>query len=240
MNAKCRTRSGTDHAAPEHFRSLLPPPAARSPAGQPIRPRWKPPRVRMPIVRRRLLNLLTALSLLLCVAVCVLWVRSYRTYDFVLLYESRAPSGEAFGWAYSSGGKLILHWETIGGDSRRKKLPMWSAVRASKNGGVASRWSKVDSARHAIGFWLVSERHRYSGLPPVQSRYLAVPYWFLAAATAAPPVGWIIRKTRTRRRLATTRCLNCGYDLRATPARCPECGKEAPPARGRPPGPAPA
>ena len=28
-------------------------------------------------VRRRLLNLLTALSLLLCVAVCVLWVRSY-------------------------------------------------------------------------------------------------------------------------------------------------------------------
>jgi len=28
-------------------------------------------------MRRRLLNLLTALSLLLCVAVCVLWVRSY-------------------------------------------------------------------------------------------------------------------------------------------------------------------
>jgi hypothetical protein len=28
-------------------------------------------------VRRRLPNLLTAVSLLLCVAVCVLWVRSY-------------------------------------------------------------------------------------------------------------------------------------------------------------------
>ena len=28
-------------------------------------------------MRRRLLNLLTALSLLLCVAVCVLWARSY-------------------------------------------------------------------------------------------------------------------------------------------------------------------
>src|SRR5688572_11865998 len=28
-------------------------------------------------MRRRLLNLLTALSLLLCVAACVLWVRSY-------------------------------------------------------------------------------------------------------------------------------------------------------------------
>ena len=34
-------------------------------------------------VRRRLLNLLTALSLLLCVAVCVLWVRSYWESDNV-------------------------------------------------------------------------------------------------------------------------------------------------------------
>ena len=33
------------------------------------------------IMKRRVLNLLTALSLLLCVAVCVLWVRSYRVAD---------------------------------------------------------------------------------------------------------------------------------------------------------------
>jgi hypothetical protein len=32
----------------------------------------------MPVMRRRLLNVLTALSLLLCVAVFALWVRSYR------------------------------------------------------------------------------------------------------------------------------------------------------------------
>src|SRR5688500_16606841 len=36
-------------------------------------------------VKRRLLNLLTALSMLLCVAVCVLWVRSYSAYDLVHL-----------------------------------------------------------------------------------------------------------------------------------------------------------
>src|SRR5688500_11138269 len=34
-------------------------------------------------MRRRLLNLLTALSLLLCVAVVALWVRSYAKADFV-------------------------------------------------------------------------------------------------------------------------------------------------------------
>ena len=32
-------------------------------------------------MKRRLLNLLTALSLLLCIAVCMLWVRSYRYHE---------------------------------------------------------------------------------------------------------------------------------------------------------------
>jgi hypothetical protein len=34
-------------------------------------------------MKRRLLNLLTALSLLLCVAACVLWVRSYWHCDSI-------------------------------------------------------------------------------------------------------------------------------------------------------------
>ena len=41
-------------------------------------------------MKRRLLNLLTALSLLLCVAVCVLWVRS----QFVPLWRR----GRALAW----------------------------------------------------------------------------------------------------------------------------------------------
>ena len=35
-------------------------------------------------MRRRLFNFFSAASLLLCVAVCVLWVRSYRRFDDVV------------------------------------------------------------------------------------------------------------------------------------------------------------
>jgi hypothetical protein len=51
-----------------------------------------------------------------------------------------------------------------------------------------------------------------------------VPYWFIALLLAAPWWGrWIVRGiARLRPRPGT--CKRCGYDLRATPDRCPECG----------------
>ena len=52
---------------------------------------------------------------------------------------------------------------------------------------------------------------------------VGVPLWApaLAAATAATAAGAV---SRSRRRASRGRCRRCGYDLRATPDRCPECG----------------
>jgi hypothetical protein len=71
--------------------------------------------------------------------------------------------------------------------------------------------------------------------PPLKagtaSRVFVVPHWAMIALLLVWPVRRAVRQWRADRankwRLAG-RCTNCGYDLRASPARCPECGAEAP------------
>lgn len=43
-------------------------------------------------------------------------------------------------------------------------------------------------------------------------------------AFGVAPALWIISRIRTYRRNRAGRCSVCGYDLRATPHQCPECG----------------
>jgi len=51
--------------------------------------------------------------------------------------------------------------------------------------------------------------------------YVGVPYWLLLLLFAVAPS---IRVARGWRRPLKGVCGTCGYDLRATPDRCPECG----------------
>jgi hypothetical protein len=58
-------------------------------------------------------------------------------------------------------------------------------------------------------------------------RSASLPLWLLALAAGAWPLASVAMLVRRRRRLRRRPgcCRNCGYDLRATPERCPECGK---------------
>jgi hypothetical protein len=70
-----------------------------------------------------------------------------------------------------------------------------------------------------------SAAHVYSAL-----FLLLVPRWLMVAATGLLPVLWLtsvyLNRLECRRRatIAAGRCPACGYDCRATPERCPECG----------------
>jgi hypothetical protein len=53
---------------------------------------------------------------------------------------------------------------------------------------------------------------------------IAIPYWLIFLLTAPWSAWWLVRQRRlTARRLAGL-CQHCGYDLRESPDRCPECG----------------
>ena len=54
---------------------------------------------------------------------------------------------------------------------------------------------------------------------------VAIPYWALIVASLISPVLWFRSRGKQMRALRLAKsCIHCGYDLRATPERCPECG----------------
>jgi hypothetical protein len=57
---------------------------------------------------------------------------------------------------------------------------------------------------------------------------VVIPLWLFQTLAAVLPAAAVIRYMRNLKRVRRGLCATCGYDLRATPDRCPECGREAP------------
>ena len=57
-------------------------------------------------------------------------------------------------------------------------------------------------------------------------RLIVLPYWLIVFGSALAPAWSLIgyKRRRAARRLAAGCCIHCGYDLRGSPDRCPECG----------------
>jgi hypothetical protein len=85
---------------------------------------------------------------------------------------------------------------------------------------AATSWHGFDAAFQ----WNAPDRR-----PPATAHWMAiiVPYWFLTLVTAIPfyrVSSGYLRRRRARSRRAHGLCTSCGYDLRASLDRCPECG----------------
>jgi hypothetical protein len=167
---------------------------------------------------RKLANVSSAVSLTLAVAVAVLWLRSYWRADSV--YRQATP----IAWSIASNHGGI----TIG----RRAYDGLSLSDAT--------WRHFSHDAHAIGYgvpvWRFAGFARGSLSSSVgtgelayrfRDEYWTFPHWFVACLLLILPIlsATRIRSASCRRqRIARGECAHCGYDLRASPERCPECG----------------
>ena len=83
-----------------------------------------------------------------------------------------------------------------------------------------SRWLP-----HSRTFCFSRFGYNHDVKPPSDFAYAVwFPHWFLALLFAILPLMRLRSLLRKRRLNRIGLCQHCGYDLRATPDRCPECG----------------
>jgi hypothetical protein len=160
-------------------------------------------RYNRPIVkrlRRILLNTAAAVSLLLCLAAAGFWVDSYWDWVFVR-YETtddvRQVSSDAGSVLFRTS-NVVMHAPGLSlgrGDAGRNRFFEWRPL---------------------------SFAHARFGL--AHSSLVIVPHWVFVTLFAIPPLLRLRAWRGHRRHAVAGTCATCGYDLRATPERCPECG----------------
>ena len=195
-------------------------------------------------VIRRVFTIASALSLVLCLATAVLWVRSMHRADVawfatwhLLFCDVNSDSGKI-------GVRVIVgypweeppRWESFPRgvyDGRYDHLPSvgirmgefhrWRRFGMSGDYGITRADLNANGTVRRVGqepIGDLSEAMHYSSVDDV-------PLWLACLLTAIMPLAWLRGFTRRLRRSPNV-CGICGYDLSATPDRCPECGAAVP------------
>ena len=131
--------------------------------------------------------------------------------------------------------RQTIRWTRGHGPSDSPNGPMRPGWRVEDETGIGARpFADVPGqtvmSYGRFGAGVAPERPARFGGPPSEGQWLRVPAWTVAAVFAVWPVtvaAWVWRRRRHR---AAGRCPRCGYDLRASPDRCPECGAGGAPA----------
>jgi hypothetical protein len=169
----------------------------------------------------RVLNLLSVLSLLLCVAVTALWVRSLdHMTSWVVRAAPEADGGETVaGFCCVQGG---LYWMTHHRKATEGGRTVTFLDREVPPAATPHFFGTPDTA--ALGFEMNRAQSRWAG--PDDPGYVRVPLWALAAVTSVLPAARLVARRRRARRRGT--CRSCGYDLTGNVSGvCPECGATA-------------
>ena len=152
----------------------------------------------------------------MCVAACVLWVRSYHAADTVTFVGRNT--------AVSLGISRGLWWVfSVAGDN-----PSSPAEPSGSEHHVEHHVERPPTTVKDLPTtdFLSRRGFRWDALPlPAgEIRIATWPAWFGVLVPTLLPAAALASRYRAKLRRRRGLCRSCGYDLRATPGRCPECG----------------
>jgi hypothetical protein len=201
-------------------------------------------------VRRRLFNLYYGASVALLLTASVFWVRGYRQQDLPQLcyqwYPHPLVRDERWLSVRSANGRFEF------GIVRNDFDMRWALGVADEDVAEVSRlaegfsrdypqgfvWNySVEPIRQGVGYATVGDGGLGFGVLHEGRRALdrhdeywtvSVPAWFVILLCLIAPALWCRQRLRLAFRQKSGLCQKCGYDLRASKDRCPECGTARP------------
>jgi hypothetical protein len=194
-------------------------------------------------LRGWLFNLLVAISLLAGIAITSVWIRSHFVGDWISFGQIRDPSyDESFYQIDSDDGRLLfsrLHVTVTGPAPKSFQIDQDAGMTLPPGFSYKSHPALVEpnkSLRYYLGAYFYNNwsqspfmgdpDHRFPsmGQRTEHNVLLDIPHWYFIIISCILPIWFTVRLARQHHRKQSGFCLKCGYDLRATPNRCPECG----------------
>jgi hypothetical protein len=168
-----------------------------------------------PSIRRWLFTALSALSIMLFAITALLWVRSYWVNDSFSRYRT---GGECY-TVESCHGAVYVSWTQ---DAVPLIHDSWTSTSEPSFEPWEGGWGVTESRVLPLKVFTFDPSAIVRTSAPVTC--VIVSHWFLFLCFIVTPVSWLRSRLRMRRRKVLGLCPSCGYDVRATPERCPECG----------------
>lgn len=183
--------------------------------------------------------LVALVFLALCTTLIVFWARSNQIVLDQLVYGDRSSLKQtaAFVALRSYRGRVVIIWAKRSWDDQEwfdadtaddeRETPNGLTWRSKRCPSEPSNSSFFIRQGFSINFGSERTPRVMGGSGTFSHASIGLPHWFLLLLLAIPMALTLRRRFRKARYIRDSLCEKCGYDVRHSPERCPECGNPA-------------